>query len=371
MLLLDRRCIGRYLFVSFTACLLVMPDVQASTATKDGPSVPMLELAQVLECTAKDEVKDRITNGIGALINHRLRELPDAATYAQWKVTGLSMGHAFLVALPGEVRVFGHSSNQLLVTSEGPFAVLDGKILSAVTDALGLQRRDATHAAITADWRRLVWRASRPGEDWRWSAEYRAAYSPALPDAVLVGCKYTRQERRVADGPEWDVVDFTYSSPTRLLELIPALLNCELGTTEGVWLFTQLVKAKEGTRAKLFQWPGGSDERGSRWWELPEAVKVSGRPITRLYADLDGFHVLHEGTSVAAIARSHGLTGQAGNSRMFTRDLPAQPVDDHWVERRTMEVVDLGNGRVSQRCRVSESFPWTYYLLDSELGGEG
>ncbi|UXB23569.1 hypothetical protein K7567_16770 [Stenotrophomonas maltophilia] len=186
MLSLDCRCIARYLFVPFTTFLLVMPDVQASAATKDDPSVPMLELAQVLECTAKDEVKDRITNGIGALINHRLRELPDAATYAQWKVTGLSMGHAFLVALPGEVRVFGHSSDQLLVTSEGLFAVLDGKTLSAVTDALGLQRRDATHAAITADWRRLVWRASRPGEDWRWSAVGELGKLVFLPTPVMI-----------------------------------------------------------------------------------------------------------------------------------------------------------------------------------------
>lgn len=371
MLSLDRRCIGQCLFVLLTACMLATPGAQASPATEDDPSVLMSELAQILECTATDAVKDRITNGISDLINHRLHELPDAAAYAQWKVTGLSMGNAFLVTLPGQFRAFGHSSNQLFVTSEGPFAVLDGKTLGAVTDALDLRRRDATHAAITADWRRLVWIASRPGEERRWSAEYRAAYSPALPDAVLVGCKYTRQERRVVDGSEWDMVDFRYSSPARLLELIPALLNCELGTTEGRWLFTQLVQAKDGTRAKLFQWPGGSDERGSRWWELPEAVKVSGRPVTRLYSDLDGFHVLHEGTSAAAIGRSQGLSDRVGNAGTFTKDLPAQPVDDHWVERRTMEVVDLGNGRVSQRCRVTESFPWTYYLLDGELGGQG
>ena len=186
MLSLDRRCLARYLFVPFTTFLLVMPDVQASAATKDDPSVPMLELAQVRECTAKDEVKDRITDGISGLINHRLHELPDVSTYAQWKVTRLSMGNAFLLTLPGRFRVFGHSSDQLFVTSEGLFAVLDGKTLSAVTDALGLQRRDATHAAITADWRRLVWRASRPGEDWRWSAVGELDKLVFLPTPVMI-----------------------------------------------------------------------------------------------------------------------------------------------------------------------------------------
>ena len=95
MLSLDRRCIGQCLFVLFTACMLATPGAQASPATEDDPSVLMSELAQILECTATDAVKDRITNGISGLINHRLQELPDAAAYAQWKVTGLSMGLPF------------------------------------------------------------------------------------------------------------------------------------------------------------------------------------------------------------------------------------------------------------------------------------